>query len=36
MTAVVDAPRLVSSLTSPIRPEWAVTQRLRPALDSSD
>ena len=31
MTAVVEAPRLVSSDARPTRPEWAVTRRSRPA-----
>ena len=31
ITSVVDAPRLVSSLAKPTRPEWAVTRRSMPA-----
>ena len=34
ITAVVDAPRLVSSLAKPTRPEWAVTRRSMPAAST--
>ena len=35
ITSVVDAPRLVSSLAKPTRPEWAVTRRSRPAASAA-